>query len=141
MTSFRSYSLSSPLAEGKIPYVAASRDIIIIYTSLGISSSHLLHLLWHLMRVQHAGHRDSNLSLLLVSGLERLLALLEEKVGVVLARELTNLHEKVSQVLLERGDVLIEVEEPSHSYLDLREMKRHENRKHNSEGGSSVKLF
>ena len=94
------------------------------------------------MRVQHAGHRDSNLSLLLVSGLERLLALLEEKVGVVLARELTNLHEKVSQVLLERGDVLIEVEEPSHSYLDLREMKRqHENRKHISEGGSSVALI
>ena len=71
------------------------------------------------MRVQHAGHSDRNLSLLLLSGLQRLLALFEEKVRVVLARELPNLHQEVPQVLLERGDVLVEVEQPSHRYLDL----------------------
>ena len=97
---------------------------ILIYRSLEIYSSHLLHLLRHLVRVQHARHSDRYLSLLLLSSLQRLLALLEEKVGVVLARELPNLHEEVPQVLLERRDVLVEVEKSSHSYLDLREKRK-----------------
>ena len=80
---------------------------------------HLLHVLRHLMRVEDAGHADLDLALLLLGCLQRGLALLQEEVAVILARELTDLDQEVPEVLLEGGYVLVQVEQALDRDLDL----------------------
>ena len=78
------------------------------------------------MRVQHSRNSELEPPLVVLGLLEGGLALLEEEVGVVLAGELSNLDEEVSEVFLERRDVLVEVEQSLDSDFDLvvREMRK-----------------
>ncbi len=87
--------------------------------SLEVFCSNLLHFFWHFMRIQHARHSDLNFTLLVLSLFESDLSFLEEKIRVVRAGELPDLHEEVSQVLLEARDVLVQVEETRDCDFDL----------------------
>lgn len=71
------------------------------------------------MRVKHARNCQLESSFVLVSLLQRSLALLQEQVRVVLAGKLANLNEEISQVFFERGDVLVQVEQTRNCDLDL----------------------
>jgi hypothetical protein len=71
------------------------------------------------VRVEHARHGRRDLSLFVLRRLERRVALLEEQVRVVLARKLSDLDQKVPQMLLEGQDVLVQVEEALDGDLDL----------------------
>ena len=71
------------------------------------------------MRIEDAGDRHLDSSLLILSCLESSLSLFQVKVSVILPCELPDLDKEVPEVIFEPGDILIQVEETSHRDLDL----------------------
>jgi hypothetical protein len=76
------------------------------------------------VRVENAGHGLLGASLLLGGLSQRLLALFKVQVVHVVTGKLLDLNEKVPQVLLERGQVLIKIEEALDYDSDLSTLKR-----------------
>lgn len=71
------------------------------------------------MGVEHTGDVHLTLALLLGSLSDLLFLLVEEEVEGVLAGELANLNQEVSDVLAEQRQVLVHREEAFHEDLDL----------------------
>ena len=71
------------------------------------------------MRVEHARHGHLEPALVILSLFQCSFAFLQEKIRVILPCEFADLNEEIPKMLLEGGDVLVEVEQALNGDLDL----------------------
>ena len=80
---------------------------------------HFLHVFRYFVRVEHARHGHLEPALVILSLFQCSFTFFQEKIRVILTSEFTDLHEEISKMLLEGGDVLVEVEQALNGDLDL----------------------
>ena len=80
---------------------------------------HFLHVFRYFVRVEHTRYGHLEPALVILSLFQCSFAFLQEKIRVILPCEFADLNKEIPKVLLEGGDVLVEVEQALNGNLDL----------------------